>query len=282
MTTTPQHLTRPEGRVAYTVTGSGPLVVTAPGMGDLGDVYRDVVPALVAAGYRVASTDLRGHGASDTTFTTHGVRETAGDLLALVEDLGSPAVLVGHSMSADSAAWAAIQGGDLVAGVVLISPHLQAPPAGRLARLQVSALLRRPWGAAAWAAFYRSLHPGRRAPWFDEHLTAIRTALRDPGRMSSFGALARSLIAGHPHLPLDEVTVPTLVLHGELDPELKDPAAELELATSLLVAADVTTRLVPESGHYPHSQRPDVVVPALLDLLSVVARRSSAWNRAGA
>ncbi|MGC5014370.1 hypothetical protein ACLQ2R_26700 [Streptosporangium sp. DT93] len=38
--------------IAYDVTGEGPLVVLAHGMGDSRHSYRFIVPALVAAGYR--------------------------------------------------------------------------------------------------------------------------------------------------------------------------------------------------------------------------------------
>jgi len=72
------YVTRPEGRVAYDVAGTGPLLVLVPGMGDLRAKYRFVAPALRQAGYRVACTDLRGHGDSDTTFASYGDEETAG------------------------------------------------------------------------------------------------------------------------------------------------------------------------------------------------------------
>ena len=103
-TTATRHLDRPDGRVAYDVAGDGPLVVLAPGMGDLRAVYREVAGALLAAGHRVVSTDLRGHGDSDTTFRSSGVQAIADDLTALLEHLGEPAALVGHSVSAGSAA----------------------------------------------------------------------------------------------------------------------------------------------------------------------------------
>src|SRR6202142_1373283 len=102
--TTTNHLTRPEGRIGYDVAGEGPLVVLAPGMGDLRAAYRFLAPALRDAGYRVASTDLRGHGESDTSFSSYGDVETAGDIVALIEELGSPAVVVGNSMAAGAAA----------------------------------------------------------------------------------------------------------------------------------------------------------------------------------
>jgi pimeloyl-ACP methyl ester carboxylesterase len=72
------YLTRPEGRIGYDVAGNGLLVMLVPGMGDLRAGYRFLAPALRAAGYPVACTDLRGHGDSDTTFTSYGDQETAG------------------------------------------------------------------------------------------------------------------------------------------------------------------------------------------------------------
>lgn len=77
----PSYLDRSEGRVAYEVAGDGPLVVLVPGMGDLRSAYRFLAPALLDAGYRVAATDLRGHGDSDTSFGSYGDAETAGDIM---------------------------------------------------------------------------------------------------------------------------------------------------------------------------------------------------------
>jgi len=46
-------------------------------MGDLRGTYRFLTPVLRRARYRVAATDLRGHGDSDATFATYGDAETA-------------------------------------------------------------------------------------------------------------------------------------------------------------------------------------------------------------
>jgi len=54
----------PGGRIAYDVTGSGPLVVLPPGIGVRRQAYRFLAPVLAQAGYRVATADLRGHGES--------------------------------------------------------------------------------------------------------------------------------------------------------------------------------------------------------------------------
>ena len=64
------HIQRPEGRLAYDVTGtaSGPLVICVPGMGELRQSYRLLAPLLVEEGCRVVTLDIRGHGDSDATF----------------------------------------------------------------------------------------------------------------------------------------------------------------------------------------------------------------------
>ena len=61
-------LARTDGRIAYTLEGTGPLVVAVPGMGDLRSTFRELTGPLLGAGFSVAVMDLRGHGASDTTF----------------------------------------------------------------------------------------------------------------------------------------------------------------------------------------------------------------------
>ena len=262
-------LARPEGNIAYTDAGSGQLVVAVPGMGDVRSTYDDLAPALVDAGYRVVIADLRGHGDSDTTFRTHGDDATGADLLALVEHLGAgPAVLLGNSMGASSAAWAAAERPDLVRGLVLISPLLRQPgsPAmQRVLRLVYHALLARPWGAAFWGAYYSSISKGRRSARHAEQVAAVRQNLREPGHLRSFRDLAMALDHSVVEARLSEVSAPALAVVGALDPDYSDPAAELAWITETIAARGV---LVPDVGHYPQHQAPDVVVSAVLDFLA--------------
>jgi len=155
-------LMRPEGRVGYYVGGDGPLVVLVPGMGDLRSAYRFLAPALREGGYRVACTDLRGHGDSDTTFTSYGDVETAGDVIALVEEHKEPAVIVGNSMGAGAAAFAAAQRPDLVRGLVLMGPFVRNPKAGAIQRILLRVAIARPWAAITWKAYLPKLYAGRR------------------------------------------------------------------------------------------------------------------------
>src|SRR4051795_13731284 len=105
--------------LAYDVTGQGPLVVLAHGIGDSRHSYRFLVPALAAAGYRVANLDVRGCGDSSHGWTGYSRTDIAGDLLALVRHLvgtsGDRAVLVGQSISGGAATIAAADAPDLIA-----------------------------------------------------------------------------------------------------------------------------------------------------------------------
>ncbi|WP_314149304.1 alpha/beta hydrolase [uncultured Leifsonia sp.] len=271
-----RYLQRPEGRISYTVEGAGPLVVAVPGMGDLRSSYRELVGPLLEAGFRVAVTDLRAHGQSDTTFRVFGDIATGQDLIALIDELGGPAVVLGNSMGAASAAWAAAERPDAVAGLVLTGPLLRDPAMSRLTVAAMHGMYRvlfaGPWGAAAWAGYYRSaLNRGRTAPWLGEHVAALRANLSEPGRLRSFRHLTLQLTHSVVEPRLPEVSAPILAFVGDLDPDFTDPAAEAEWIASL--GAEVVR--VPESGHYPHAQRPDIVVPATLDFLR--RRREDGW-----
>lgn len=270
-------LQRPEGRVSYTVEGTGPLVVAVPGMGDLRSSYRELVAPLVEAGYRVAVTDLRSHGDSDTGFRTFGDIATAGDLLALIDELGGPAVVLGNSMGAAAAAWAAAERPDTIAGLVLYGPLLRDPSSGALAVAFQHALYRvlfaGPWGAAFWAGYYKKpLNAGRAAPWLTEHVAAIRASMSEPGRLRDFRRLTLQLTHSVVEPRLPEIQAPVLAFVGELDPDFADPAAEADWIESL--GASVVR--VPEAAHYPHAQRPDITVPATLDFLR--ERRAAGWT----
>ncbi|WP_154792519.1 alpha/beta fold hydrolase [Occultella kanbiaonis] len=274
-----RYLARPEGRLAYTVTGTGPLVIAVPGMGDLRSVYRDLEGPITGAGYRLAVMDLRGHGDSDTTFTTHGDAVTGADILALADELGESAIVIGNSMSASAAAWAAAERPDAVAGMVLLSPFLREPVSNRLARAATRVLYRilfaRPWGAAFWGSYYAGLNKVTKAPWLDEHVRAIRSSLGEPGRLRSFRELAVQLDHSEVEVRLPEVAAPALILIGDRDPDFGSPAEELAWATA---AIDAEGTLIADAGHYPQAQRPDLVAPATLSFLSKV--RPTAQNPA--
>ena len=259
-----RHLPRPDGRIAYDVTGEGPLVVLVPGMGDLRATYRFLAPALVAAGHRVATTDLRGHGDSDASFAAYGDVETAGDVLALIEALGGPAVIVGNSMGAGAAAYAAAERPDLVSALVLVGPFVRDGSISALTRVMMRVAMATPWAALSWKSYAPKFYAGRRPDDLDTYLPEVVASIKRPGYAKAFSLTTRTS-----HAPVEarlgEVSAPTLVVMGEQDPDFPDPRAEADWIAATLHGTAV---MVGEAGHYPQSQQPGIVVDAIVSFLA--------------
>jgi pimeloyl-ACP methyl ester carboxylesterase len=257
------YLARPEGKIGYDVAGAGPLVVLVPGMGDLRSTYRFLAPTLRASGYRVACTDLRGHGDSNPTFSSYGDIETAGDITALIEELGGPAVIVGNSMAAGAAALVAADRPDLVSGLVLLGPFVRNGGTTAIQRMLLRMAMARPWTATSWKSYMPKLYAGRRPSDFDEYRSKVVASLRRPGYAKAFSLTTRTN-----HDPaearLADVSTPTMVIMGEQDPDFPDPSDEAAWIGHVLRAEVV---MVPEAGHYPQSQQPGLTAEAILRFL---------------
>lgn len=264
------YLDRPGGRVAYDVDGDGPLVVLVPGMGDLRGTYRFLAPALREAGYRVACTDLRGHGDSDTTFGSYGDVDTAADVAALIEELGGPAVVMGNSMGAGSAVLVAAQRPDVVSGLVLIGPFVRDPKTTLVQRVLLRVAMARPWAATSWKAYLPKLYAGRRPADFDDYRDQVVASIRRPGHAKAFSLTTRTSHA-QAEARLSGVSAPTLVVMGEADPDFPDQRAEADWIAQAVHGQVV---MVPEAGHYPQSQRADITTPAVLRFLETVDNRA--------
>ena len=116
------YLTREDNhRVYYESHGSGDsAIVLIHGWGMSGRTWDYVTPALVAAGHRVVLLDHRACGQSDKDFTDISIKAIAGDVVALVAELGlSSVVLNGWSLGGAVAVEAADQLGSTCRGLVL-------------------------------------------------------------------------------------------------------------------------------------------------------------------
>lgn len=259
-----QTLDRGEGRIAYEVSGEGPLVVCVPGMGDLRSTFRHLAPALREAGYRVAVFDLRGHGDSDTTFSAYDDLAAGKDAIALVEHLGGPAILVGNSMGAGACAWAAAERPDLVSDLVLLAPFVRQPKLSLPMRAALRMILWRPWGPAMLKVYLAKAYPGRRSADVEAHRERMLASLRRPGYWPAFIETTHTS-----HAPVEarlaEVKARTLVVMGEKDPDFPDPAAEAEAIRQQLRSARIV--MVPNAGHYPQGEFPERVNPAVIAFL---------------
>jgi pimeloyl-ACP methyl ester carboxylesterase len=271
MTTTTRFIDVPrEGRIAYDVQGAGPLVLLVPGMGDLRSGYRFITPRLVAAGYTVVTTDLRGHGDSDAAFSSYGTDATAADIAALLRHLGEPAIIVGNSMAAGSAVIVAAEFPELVSGLVLVGPFVRPPATSKAALVFFRIFMARPWAAAAWKAYMPTLYSGTRPADFADYRSAVIASIKRPGYARAFSLTTH---ADHTHAgeSLAAVSAPALVVMGSKDPDFAQPHAEAEWIAQTLHGTAV---MIPEAGHYPQSQRPELVATAIVEFLSTVTHNA--------
>lgn len=255
------------GRIAYDVTGTGPLIVLAHGIGDRRQAYRFLVPRLVEAGFRVAAADMRGHGESSTgDWTVISRTAVAGDLIALIRHLGGPAVIVGHSLAGGAATIAAATAPDQVSCIVEICPFT------RVQKIDLGAMLRiRRYrrgmlllgGTQAfhslglWTRYLNVAYPAKPAD-YDEYIAALRAKLSEPGRMAEFMKTGKSTPADA-GAQLPNISCPALVIMGTQEPDFADPRAEAEGIAAAMPAGLGTVAMVEGAGHYPHAQCPDEV-----------------------
>ncbi|MFB2554110.1 alpha/beta fold hydrolase [Herbiconiux liangxiaofengii] len=269
-----EYLTIDGGTIAYDLAGEGPLVVLAHGMGDSRHSYRFIVPALVAAGYRVANVDLRGCGESSTDWAGYSRTDIAGDLVALVRHLGGPAVIVGQSISGGAATIAAATAPELIVGLAELAPFTRAQSmdlggllrvkAHRAGTLQLAKMLIT-GSLKAWLAYLDLAIPAKPADWVVER-ARIEASLSRPERMAVLRAMAKTTPADA-GAKLGSVSCPVLVVEGGADPDWADPRAEGERILADLPAGLGRLEVIERAGHYPHTETPDELLGLLLPFL---------------
>jgi len=264
----------PGGRIAYEVTGSGPLVVLSHGIGVGRQDYRFLAPMLAQAGYRVASADLRGHGESSLGWASITRTDVAGDLAALAGHLGGPAVLVGHSISGGAATIAAATRPDLVAGIVEINPftrtvHYSLGGLLRVRRYRRCLFLlggtRVFRSLGLWLRYLDLAYPAKPADYAG-YMAALAAKLREPGRMAEFLKTFKSTPADA-EKQLPNIRCPALVIMGTADPDFPGPRAEGDAIVAAMAAGAGTVAMVDGAGHYPHAQSPEAVAELVIPFL---------------
>jgi pimeloyl-ACP methyl ester carboxylesterase len=241
-------------------------------MGERRSSYRHLAPALAAAGFRVAVLDLRGHGDSDASFDRYDDVALAGDIRALIAELGGPAALFGSSMGAAGAVIVAGEHPELVWAAVLSGPFVRDLPRTGAQRLMQRIALSGPLARRTWTSFSPKLVPGRRPDDFDAHVADIAAGIKGRRRRHAFSRTTRTS-----HEPadavVDSVRAPVLIVMGTADPDFPDPKAEAHMIARR-THGDVA--MIADAGHYPHDQAADAVRPLVVDFLRAKAPHSKA------
>ncbi|BCY10748.1 alpha/beta fold hydrolase [Actinoplanes sp. L3-i22] len=273
-----EYLTVDGGTIAYDVTGEGPLVVLAPGIGNSRSAYRFVAPRLAAAGYRVATTDIRGAGESSAQWASYSRTDIAGDLVALIRHLGGPAVLVGHSISGGAATIAAAQAPDLISGIVELAPFTRAMAfklgdlthrAYRKGTVKMAGTML--GSLSSWKGYLELAYPGAKPADWATDLAGVEAMLREPGRMKALQKMTQTSPADA-GAQLGNVRCPALIVEGTLDPDWTDPRAEGEAIVAAMPAGRARLAMIDGAGHYPHVQFPDETVSLMVTFLQANAR----------
>lgn len=278
--------------------GSGQLVVLLHGFPEFWWAWRHQIPALAAAGYRVAAMDLRGYGASDKPPRGYDTLTLAADVAGVIKGLGeSRAVLVGH----DWGAWLAWSMPSIAPKVtraiaVLSMAHplelrgsfprngqrhalgtlmaFQTPllPERRLrSGLGVERVLRE-WSGPGFPdeAALRRYRTGMQVPFvahtsMEYYRWAVRSIWRRDGRR--FVAAVR-----------EPVDVPVLQLHGDLDPWV---TARTASGSNRWVRGSLRYEVIPGAGHFLPEEAPDRVNAALIQWLDTLEPVAEVNGRAG-
>ncbi len=259
-----QYFSVPEGTIAYDVAGSGPSVICVPSIGDVRAEYRFLRPQLVAAGFRVVTMDLRGHGESSVGFSDYSTQAIGADIIALARELQTgPVTVIGTSKAGGSAVWAAAVAPEIIGRIVLISPFVRTHGNDAMMRRMMKILLARPWGAAVWAMYFPNFYPSRKPTDFDSYRADLKANLQEPGRLQALRAMVVS--SGDVSKELGKVSSPALVVMGGKDPDFKNPADEGAWIAREIGGSSVS---IDGAGHYPHAEMPDQAGPVIVGFLS--------------
>lgn len=203
--------------------GTGPPIVLIHGLMVPIDVWSLIFSEFVEAGHEVIAYDLRGHGGSGVGSEGFGMDQYADDLKAILEhyDLRN-AVVVAHSMGAMGAMTFAVRhpnvARDRLAGMVVASTSpggVFEPPQNRaqLALLKAGVaqrLIESPVHGPLLARTYF----GPRPPFSQVKALNAMHAATDP---EATRLAPLSMVDYDLRDRLDEIEVPTLVLHGSDD-----------------------------------------------------------------
>ncbi|WP_128478452.1 alpha/beta fold hydrolase [Halorussus pelagicus] len=277
-------------RLHYVAAGDedDPLVLLLHGFPEFWYSWREQIPALADAGYRVVAPDMRGYNLSEKPrgVDSYRIEKLVGDVVGLIAHFGrESAHIVGHDWGGAIAWETAIRRPEVVSRLaVLNAPH---PERFRRELSRNPEQLRRSWymlwfqmpalpetllGAGTAAGIGRMLRESARPDTFsDEDVRRYREAAARPGALAAaisyYRALFReNLVAEARRLVgrddrQHRVRAPTLLIWGE-----DDVALGTELTEGLGEwVADLRVERLPGATHWVQNDRPEAVGDLLVE-----------------
>lgn len=218
---------------------------------------------------RIIAPDLRGHGQSGATPSPYTMEMLADDCAGLLEYLGifRPVVVVGLSMGGYVAFEFYRRFPDMVAGLILTATRAAADTAeGKRSREQTAASIKEN-GIESLVA---NMLPKLMSPTtyesnpelveFVEEMMAVTSAEGAVGALMAMKERPDSIPT------LAEIDVPTLIIHGADDQIV--PLAEAEAMHDAIAESELF--IIPEAGHLPNLEQPDLFNDAVLDFIEEI------------
>ncbi|MCS7477849.1 alpha/beta fold hydrolase [Umezawaea endophytica] len=257
-------------RLSYHDRGTGPPVLLLTGTGAPSSVWDlHQVPALLAAGFRVITTDNRGIPPSDEGADGFTIDDLVADVAALVDHLGlAPCRVVGTSMGSYIAQELALAHPELLDSVVLMAACGRSSLVQRvLAEAEAELIDRGTELPAGYLAAVRALHNLGPETLADDDLTGDWLDLLAAADNRGPGVRAQLLLSALPDrlAAYRAITVPCHVVSFEHD-LVAPPLAGRELAAAIPGA---THRTIPRCGHFGYLENPDAVNRELIGFLRV-------------
>lgn len=255
-------------QLAYVDTGIGEPLFLLHGFPDSADVWRRMLPGLVAAGYRVIAPDLRGFGqsAAPVTQSAYQAKYLMQDVLALKASLGftQPVKLIAHDWGANLG-WLLVslfpQAFQAYVPISVGHPYAYAHDGGfeqqkkgwYAMAFQFEGLAEKLFSQHDWAAFrvFTQDNPELDRHWLPD--------LRRPGRFTAALNLYRANLGPSDRpLQLAPTPVPIHGFYGADDLYLSQ--AQMQ-ASGKYVAGSFDYQVVP-GGHWLPLEQPELLVQA--------------------
>ena len=254
------YVTVPGARIFYRDTGGGgvPVILLHAATGS-SRVWEYQIPVFAAGGYRVIAFDRRGWGRTVIDPTEPQPGTAAGDLLALLDDLGLDRVhVVGTAAGGFVALDFALSYPQRVRSLVIANSIGGVQDADYL---ELGRRLRPQPQFDALPPEFREVGPSYRAGdaagtqrWVD-----LEKISRPPGPPAPPQPLRNHITFAM----LETIKAPTLLLTGDAD--LYAPPPLLQLFAARIKGSEVT--IIPEAGHSSYWEQPELFNRAVLNFL---------------
>ncbi len=255
--------------LAYSVRGDGPeTALLIQGLGARAADWGPSLPGALAERFRVVMFDNRGTGSSDKPREAWTLEDMAEDALAVLDAVGAERVhVLGVSMGGMIAQLVALDRADRVDRLVLLSTNAGGPSVVRPGP-EVMSVFQPPRGTPPEEIMRHALAligaPGWAASHPAEVEELVRISVEEPTPKYAFTAQLQALLSSDRSERIRNITCPTLVVHGDVDPLIPVDNGRL-LAERI---PDAQLEILPGVGHMAMWEAPAKLSQVVVDFLA--------------